>query len=73
MGPEDLTGITIERIRRQGGNRCNVMVDSDGGLRVLIAYKPTPARFADAVMIGSFTNKTPVSAIRRAFEEKLPW
>lgn len=73
MNPESATEHVIERIRQHGRNRCNVMIDSEGGLRVLMAYKPTPARFADAVMIGSFTDKTPVSAIRRAFEEKLPW
>lgn len=57
------------RVTGYGRNRCDVLVDADGYLRVMNAYARRPKVIQPRVMIGSFTRSTPVHAVRRALSE----
>lgn len=57
------------RVAAYHRNRCDVLVDSNGYLRVMNAYVRRPKVIQPRVKIGSFTRSTPADAVRRALSE----
>ena len=57
------------RVAAYHRNRCDVLVDADGYLRVMNAYVRRPKVIQPKIKIGSFTRSTPVHAVRLAIAE----
>lgn len=57
------------RVAAYHRNRCDVLVDTDGYLRVMNAYRRRYKVIQPKIRIGSFTRSTPADAVRRAISE----
>lgn len=59
----------MRRVAAYQRNRCDVLVDTDGYLRVMNAYRRRYKVIQPKIRIGSFTRSTPAYAVRRAISE----